>query len=166
VAQSLVIRHPAMALNALFVDTTAWYGEDAPKVWSERARQAREQGLSSLAEFQFTRWFTEEFRAAHPEVCQRLLERFVRNDIDNYVRTCRSMGIFDARDGLSRIQVPVVVLVGEDDQATPLAMAEDIHDRVAGSRLEVIPRCKHLSAVERPDLVAAAIRQLAAPAAR
>ncbi len=63
------------------IDTTAWYGPDAAKSWAERADKAMRDGLGSLVEFQTTRWFGDAFRAEHPEVVNRCIEVFLRNDI-------------------------------------------------------------------------------------
>lgn len=59
----------------------------------------------------------------------------------------------DVRPQLHRIRAPTLVIVGEDDVATPLQRAEDIVARIRGSRLAVIPRAGHLSAWEQPDAV-------------
>ena len=45
------------------IDTTSWYGADAPKSWHERGRKAIEDGLDSMIAFQQTRWFSDAFRA-------------------------------------------------------------------------------------------------------
>jgi 3-oxoadipate enol-lactonase len=44
-----------------------------------------------------------------------------------------------------------VVIVGKDDAGTPVAMAEDIHRAMPGSRLVVIPSAAHLSNLEQPE---------------
>ena len=64
----------------------------------------------------------------------------------------------DLRAKLHQIQVPTAILVGDQGPATPLPMAEDLRQRIAGASLEVIAGCKHLSVIERPDAVLAAIR--------
>lgn len=63
----------------------------------------------------------------------------------------------DLRPRLSGIRTPTLVIVGEDDTATPRARAEDIVAGIAGSRLVTIPRAGHLSAWEQPDAVREAI---------
>ena len=50
--------------------------------------------------------------------------------------------------------MPTLVLVGEDDRATPLAEAEHIASSIAGARLVRIPDAGHLSTLEQPGLVA------------
>jgi len=58
---------------------------------------------------------------------------------------------------LSRITAPTLVMVGEEDVATPLAKAERIAAAIAGAKLVTIPRAGHSSPVEEPAAVTAAI---------
>jgi len=59
----------------------------------------------------------------------------------------------DARPLLPAIKCPTLVLVGDGDELTPLALSQEIAAGVAGSRLVVIADCGHLSTMERPDAV-------------
>lgn len=63
----------------------------------------------------------------------------------------------DARVHLRQLRCPVLVLCGEQDQLTPPACSRDIHDRVAGSELRVLPRCGHMLTLEQPEAVNAAL---------
>jgi 3-oxoadipate enol-lactonase len=149
VAQALAIRHPERVRALGLVDTTAWYGPTAPDDWAARAATAADRGMRALSEFQLTRWFSDRFRADNPQVCADLLEVFAANDLPSYVASCHAMGAFDARAAISAVSVPTAVVVGELDEATPPAMAEDLHQRIRGSSLHVIPGSKHLTAHER-----------------
>jgi 3-oxoadipate enol-lactonase len=157
VAQAVAIGHPGLVGRLGLIDTTAWYGPDAPAAWAARSRQAAEQGLASLAGFQLTRWFTEPFNVATPELGRRLLEIFQNNDIDDYVASCTALGAMDLRARLGEITVPTAIAVGEYDAATPPAMAEALAEAIDDSTLTVIASCKHLSALEKPREVVAAL---------
>lgn len=154
VAQAVAIRHPHIVDALGLIDTTAWYGPDAPERWAERASKARESGMHSLSQFQLDRWFGPEFLATNREQAQAMLEVFASNDLDSYVASCHAMGAFDARPGLGFIDVPTVVIVGELDPATSPDHAAALHEHIAGSTLHVIPGAKHLTPVERPETVA------------
>jgi 3-oxoadipate enol-lactonase len=154
VAQALAVRHPERVDALGLIDTTAWYGPAAATAWGQRAERALADGLRSLSEFQLTRWFSEAFRAANPDVCAELLEVFASNDLGSYAASCRAMGAVDLRDGVQRIDVPTTIVVGELDEATPPEHAEDLHSRIRGSTLHVVPGSKHLTPYERPADVA------------
>lgn len=69
------------------------------------------------------------------------------------------MGRPDGREDLRRIGCPTLVLCGRQDAATPLALHEEIAGLIPGARLAVIEDCGHLSTLEKPVSVTAALRQ-------
>lgn len=54
-------------------------------------------------------------------------------------------------DRLGEIQIPALVMVGEEDRAQPVARAREIADGIPGARLEIVPQSGHLSALEQPE---------------
>jgi 3-oxoadipate enol-lactonase len=159
-ALAFAARHPARAEGLALIDTTAWYGEGAPDAWAGRAGKAEQEGIGSLVEFQVTRWFTDAFRAANPQATQSCVDVFLANDVAAYAATCRMLGQADLRDKLAAFRMPVSILVGEEDYATPPAMAQDMQRAIAGSTLRVIPNARHFTAVEIPDAVAGELARL------
>jgi 3-oxoadipate enol-lactonase len=63
---------------------------------------------------------------------------------------------------LGRIRAPTLVVVGDQDVATPRPKAERIVAAIAGARLEIIARAGHSSTVEEPAAVTAAITRFVA----
>lgn len=147
--------------NALgLIDTTAWYGPDAAVNFTERADAARARGMAALFDFQATRWFSDEFRARHPEVLQRVLAVFVAADLDCYAASCALLGDVDERAHLPAFRMPVAIVVGEEDSATPVGMARHLHSAIPQSTLTVLPRARHLTPIEQPDAIASELRTL------
>ncbi len=64
----------------------------------------------------------------------------------------------DSRPGLSRIHCPALVLCGREDQATPVEVHREIAADIPNARLVIVPECGHLSPLERPEAVNAALR--------
>ncbi len=67
-----------------------------------------------------------------------------------------------AASELARITVPTLVIVGDEDVATPPAKAQQIVAAITGARLVTIPRAGHSSTLEEPAAVTAAIEQFLA----
>lgn len=142
------------------IDTTAWYGADAPAQWEERAQRALKGGLADLIPFQKSRWFTEGFSERRPEVLRAAAETFLANDVGAYAALCRMLGACDLREALKTIVVPTKVIVGEEDYATPIAMARALHEGIAESTLKIIEKARHLTPLEVPDIVAEELMSL------
>ncbi len=64
----------------------------------------------------------------------------------------------DSRPSLGEIHCPTLVLVGNEDALTPVSVALTISDGIAGSKLDIVQDCGHLSTMERPDAVTEALR--------
>jgi 3-oxoadipate enol-lactonase len=163
VSLAFAAAYPSRTAALGLVDTTAWYGADAPKQWAERADKAVQTGLSSLIDFQVTRWFGDAFRASRRDVVQQSVDVFLRNDVKAYAETCRMLGRCDLRVALPRLTMPTAVVVGEEDYATPVAMAQALHRGIAGSSLTVLPGGRHLTPLEQPERVAAELERLLQP---
>jgi pimeloyl-ACP methyl ester carboxylesterase len=65
----------------------------------------------------------------------------------------------DLNDVLPTVAVPTLLLWGELDARSPLPVAHQLHRAIPGARLVVIPGCGHVSNLERPDRVNAAVRE-------
>ncbi|MGE5146364.1 MAG: alpha/beta fold hydrolase [Candidatus Eiseniibacteriota bacterium] len=161
VALDFAASFPERTAGLGLVDTTAWYGPEARTQWAERAKRAQDAGLGTLIGFQIERWFGEAFRKAHPGVVQRAVDTFLRNDVDAYAASCAMLGACDLRAAMARVKTPTAVMVGEEDYATPVAMAEALTAGIAGARLVVLPGARHFTPLEKPDVIAAELGRLA-----
>lgn len=65
----------------------------------------------------------------------------------------------DSRPSLAEVRCPATVLVGAEDQLTPPDLARDMAERIPGADLVVIPEAGHLSPIEAPGAVTAALKQ-------
>lgn len=160
IALAFAIRHPARTTALGLIDTTACYGDDAPKAWGERADAALAKGLASLADFQLTRWFSDAYRTSGSPVVKRALDVFLTNDTPAYAETCSMLGAADLRAGLASIKVPTRIVVGEEDYATTVAMAEQMKAGIEGSTMLVLDKARHLTPLEVPEKIAAELEQL------
>jgi 3-oxoadipate enol-lactonase len=161
VAQAFAGLFPARVQALGLIDTTAWYGADGPRQWRERAAAARAKGFAGMVQFQMTRWFSEAFCAANPELLAAITKVFLANDLDCYAASCILLGDADLRPHLASLRMPVAIVVGEQDYATPLANARYLHEAIAGSILTILPGARHLTPIECPEQIAAQLLALA-----
>ena len=68
------------------------------------------------------------------------------------------MSRIDSRPFLRRIDCPVLVLCGRQDAVTPVERHEEMAASIPGARLKILENCGHLSAIERPEAVTAALQ--------
>lgn len=68
-----------------------------------------------------------------------------------------TMGRPDNRPLLSSVRVPTLVMCGREDQLTPPSLSQEIAAAVPDAELVLIEDCGHVSPLERPDTVTAAL---------
>ena len=163
VAQTFAGMNPLRVNSLALIDTTAWYGPEGPKQWRERAENARTKGLSGLVNFQVTRWFSDGFRAAHADLVDATVNVFLANDLECYAATCIMLGDADLRHYLPSLRMPVSIVVGEEDYATPIAASQQLHDAIKQSSMTIIPGGRHLTPIQCPNEIASQILCLIAP---
>ena len=75
------------------------------------------------------------------------------NDFDCYAESCALLGDTDLRPYLQTFRMPVAIMVGEDDGATPPEMARQLHEAIPHSSLTMLPGARHLTPIECPDRI-------------
>lgn len=93
-------------------------------------------------------------------ITQPILDMALEVGIDGFLNEQHAnMNRPDSRPSLVDIKVPTVVIVGRQDQSTPLARALEMATDIANARLVVIEECGHMSPLEKPAEVTAALRR-------
>lgn len=141
-------------------DTTAWYGEGAPKAWAERADKALAEGMAALVSFQKTRWFSDSFREANPDIVEKAIVVFLKNELSAYAATCAMLGNADIRAALPKFSFPCRVAVGTEDYATPPEMARYMADNIPGASLFIMDGVRHFTPLEVPATIAGHLKEL------
>jgi 3-oxoadipate enol-lactonase len=111
-----------------------------------------------VADGAMQRWFGAAFRSAQPSTVARWRRRVASNNVDGYIATCEALRELNLTERLGAIKLPTLVIAGELDPGTPVAMSELIVQRIGGSRLKVLPGLSHLSVLEDPAAFEAALR--------
>jgi 3-oxoadipate enol-lactonase len=155
IGMTLALEAPERVEHLVLACTSAYLGP--PDGWAERARIVRSEGMEAIADTVVGRWFTPALAREEPETVARFRAMLTATPPEGYARCCEALGAWDARERISGIAAPVLVIAGGDDAATPIAHGELIVSRVSGSRLVVLERGAHLANVERADAFTAAV---------
>jgi pimeloyl-ACP methyl ester carboxylesterase len=124
----------------------------------------RERGIAEVAPQNAKRWFSDEFAAAHPEAVAARLRQLLGTDAESYLHAYTLFGTGDLGERLAEICAPTLVVTGENDGGSTPRMARLMHERIAGSRLEILPGLRHSVLIEAPERVAALLQEFLSPA--
>ena len=95
-----------------------------------------------------------------PAITQPILDMAHEIGADGFLREQTAISARpDSRPLLVDIEVPTLVIVGRQDQSTPLVRSEEMAADISTSRLVVIDDCGHMSPLEKPAEVTAALRR-------
>lgn len=123
-------------------------------VWVDRGLMVRAQGIDPMVPQIIDRWFTAEFQQQEPDTVDRLRRMLASTDPVGYAFACDLLAEADVRDDLPAIQVPLLVISGEADNANPVDDQKLIAQSVPHARHEVLRGTAHLAPVAEPALVA------------
>jgi 3-oxoadipate enol-lactonase len=151
IAQHVALQAPRRLRSLVLCSTTSGYPPQAQAVLQERIRAVSEQGVEPQVEPTLARWFTDAYRRSHPEVMAHIAALIRATPVAGYLGCCHAIARLDTAARLQQIDVPTLVLVGEQDGGTPPAMAQVIHEAIAGSRMEVIANASHLANIEQAN---------------
>ena len=158
-----MLRQAGSRIVALaLVDTSA--RPDLPaqtEMRKKRIGQAQAGRFREALEQQFP-LLVHESRVADAALREQYLRMAEETGAELFVRQQQAiMRRTDSRPDLSRVQCPTLVLVGDSDQITPPDAAKEMAEGIRGARHVVVPACGHLSLIERPEEVSAALTEWA-----
>ncbi|MGC5781670.1 alpha/beta fold hydrolase [Methylobacterium sp. NFXW15] len=151
VALQMAIRHPGLARRLILADCGACFSEPGRQAFRTMAAVSREKGLGALSETAMRRLFAPDFQAANPALMRERLAAFLRTDPSVFRAACEALAGLDLRPDLKAVEVPVLVLVGEQDEATPPPMSRELAAGLPEARLTILPGCAHVPQLQEPE---------------
>jgi len=149
IGQTYALKYPGTLATLVLADTTSRIPAEALPTWQDRIRTAEAKGMQPLVEPTLARWFTEPYRKAQPQTMQRIGNLIGSTPVAGYVGCCHAIPRINLTARLKEIRTPILIIVGEDDPGTPVAMSKEIHANAPGSKLVVLPKAAHLSNIEQ-----------------
>jgi 3-oxoadipate enol-lactonase len=164
VALQMAIRHPGIATRLILADSGAAFSEAGREAFRTMASVSKAKGLAAISDVAMNRLFAPEFQQQHPELMRDRRAAFLRTDPRVFQAACDALAGLDLRTELSGVKMPVLVLVGEQDEATPPAMSRELAAGLPDAKLEIIPGCAHVPQLQAPELFLDAIADFLAMA--
>ena len=126
--------------------------DDSAKVW-DVVKAMEETGIPQVLETLATRWFTDEFFAANPDIVERRLKQVVSTDPSVFMNVFRIYAGTEMGPWLHEVTAPALVLTGENDGGSNPRLNRQIADTLPKAELVVLPHYRHSILVEAPEAV-------------
>lgn len=98
-------------------------------------------------------WFTVTKVLNRPHLLDRARKTLTSDDPQTHAAMWGIIADFDLHADLGRITCPTMVVVGDRDTVTPIAVAQRLRDGIAGASLRVVPAAAHLPQLEQSTTV-------------
>jgi len=159
---ALLRESPELVAGAMFIDTRA--ETDTPEGRATRLKSIEHMqthGTGNLLDSLCQRLFRKT--SPLPAVIEETRQIMRRQPVDAVIAAQWAMAHRrDQTDLLPSLQMPALIVVGEEDMITPPASAEAMAARLANHKLVRIPNAGHMAPVEQPEMVNRAIGDFAA----
>jgi len=101
--------------------------------------------MEPLVEGTLGRWFTAPFKDRGGSVVESVRAMIRSTNPAGYIGCCQAISGLNLTDRIGAIKVPTLIIVGEDDQGTPVAASKVMNEQIKGSQLVVLKSAAHLS---------------------
>jgi pimeloyl-ACP methyl ester carboxylesterase len=161
VAFAMWRRAPQRVAALVLLDTKAEAdGEEARRGRVATRETIAARGMEAVVDGMLEKVLGSTTRRSRPDVVAQVRRMILETDPRGAMAALDALrGRPDSSGTLAGIDVPVTVLVGEEDALTPPDVARDMAARIPGARLVAVPRAGHVTSLEAPDEVTEALRR-------
>jgi 3-oxoadipate enol-lactonase len=152
VAQHLAIRHPELVKSLALFGPLLVPPEQGRASIQARAALAREKGMDGVQEIAdaIVKGATSvETKAQRPVTVALIRESVMRQPAEGYAQSCEALAGAQPAE-IEEISVPTLLITGDEDGVGQPAAVKAMGERIAGSKVTVLPGCGHWTTFEKP----------------
>jgi 3-oxoadipate enol-lactonase len=151
VALQVVIHHPGLADRLVLADAGAAFSEPGREAFRGMARAAAAKGLEAIADTAMRRLFAPDFHAANPDLVKERRRIFLESDPAVIIAACEALAALDLRPALAEVRIPVLAVVGAQDEATPASMSHEVVAGLPNATLTILEGLAHVPQLQAPQ---------------
>ncbi len=149
IGQQLICSHESHLIKAVLTNTGAVIG--TTEAWETRSADVLQKGLETMAEAIVPRWFGAAVRERQPALLEGWKVVMGRGDDHSYASLSRMLGRCDFREMLKGRTVPLQLVGGTEDVATPPATLQALAQFCGAGSPVILEQTGHVPSVECPD---------------
>ncbi len=158
VALAFALDHGARLSRLVISDAAASFPDAGKQAFRVMAEKVGQGGMGAIAEIAANRVFHADYLARRPEAIDERRRVLLAIDPTAFQAACRVLVETDLVPRLGGLTLPVLVICGALDQATPPALNRIIAETAPNARYVEIPACGHCPPLENPDAFMAALQ--------
>ncbi|HKZ26017.1 MAG TPA: alpha/beta fold hydrolase [Acidimicrobiia bacterium] len=151
VALATAVRHPDRVGRIVLAGVAIRIPQEAKGAFDQMATGALTNGMDAVAEMALCRIFTEEFIADRPDLADERRRALLSMNPEEFTAGCRAIRDLDFRETIGAVEVPTLVVVGSDDQATPPPYGREVAASIPGAKYHELPGVAHGPQLQAPE---------------
>ena len=155
-------KFPNRVITLGMLSTAAFRTDDEKQKILDVIEEIKKLGLTNVLPRLITRWFTNDFISKNPDVVLKRMEQVKKTSLETFLRVFWIYATCTMEDWLSEIEVPTLLMTGEND----LACSPDLNKKMAkamkNARLEILRGLKHTITLEAGGIIGVKIREFLA----
>ncbi len=152
------IEHSSRLLSLVPCACRADMASDLAAVWPGLVEAVRAGGMEAVAERTVQRWFSDDFKAANPDVLDSVREQILGTNPQGYFGVVAAFLSLSFGDGIGRIAVPTLFVSGAEDQrGGPPAVMQSLADAIPGAKHVSVSGAAHICNIQNPSKFNAAL---------
>ena len=156
VAQQVALKRAEAVDRLVLLGGISYFEPPMKDAYEQRAKRVEAEGLDELVDDWLEGALAPRTAAKLPQLAGLLRDLFLRNEPSQYAKACRALADAPRLDR-EKIGQPTLLMVGDHDRSTPLAMTEELHREIPVTLVRVVPNAAHWAHLEQPDQVAATL---------
>ena len=154
--QQLLINHAQRLLSATLTNTGMKIG--SRDGWLARQANVNSKGLQTMAAELVPRWFSEYSARRYPNLLSHWETSLAQTDDRSYGLLCAWLGERDLTAALNPVEVPVLLIAGENDVATPVSDLDALGETLKAP-VKVLSQTGHVPSIESSREFTALVRE-------
>lgn len=151
VALGTAVRHGSRFDRLVLVGCGAAFSESGRESFPAMIDAVRSGGMEAVLDTAVRRIYTDDYIARHPDAAEERRSVLRRTSPEAFVAACRALYEVDYRERLVTVANPTLIVVGEDDRATPPALARELRDGIPGASLHELAGVAHAPQLQDPS---------------
>jgi 3-oxoadipate enol-lactonase len=151
IAQAFAVEHPDRLLGLMPCCCRARMVPEFAAMWHKLRETVQQKGLEPIVEPTVQRWFSEDFKAANPEVLEKVRAMIRGTTREGYLGVTAAFLGLNVEDKLPRIGVPTLYVSGAEDKlGGPPDLMKSLSEKVKGARHVSVPNAAHIANIQNP----------------
>ena len=152
IATRFALDFPEAISGLVIASSSSEVNEKAIGMYHEWIEKVSKGGFTEFADAYVKGRFHPEFVKDNPEFISKWKEGWTGNDLHGWTQATLAITKYNYTAELENIACPTLVMVGDTDVSTGVGGSVIMHQRIAGSQLQILPDIGHDVVQEKPEV--------------